>query len=84
MKTILRLLCLLLVTLLGVSAVVAQDKTPVTVWLDATGDNSNTAKCYVDNLITPFNAQSKTVEVKAELLPNAWDTRWQVVARQIL
>ena len=48
-------------------------KSEVTVWLDATGDNASTAKCQTDNLVTPFNDQSKTTVLKAQLLPNSWD-----------
>src|SRR5258708_1756243 len=48
-------------------------KSEVTVWLDATGDVAVTAKCQTDNLVTPFNDQSKTTVLKAQLLPNSWD-----------
>ena len=76
MKTRFRLITLIVLALLTIPllSAQAQDKVTITLWLDATGDNANTAQCYLDNIITPFNDSSTDTMVDAQLLPNSWDT----------
>ena len=50
----------------------AQDKAPVSLWLDTTG-GAETANCTIENVIDPFNEQSDTAEVTATLQANSWD-----------
>jgi raffinose/stachyose/melibiose transport system substrate-binding protein len=67
------LIALLAVLVFQARPSLAQAKSTVTIWYDTTGDAANVAQCVVDNVVKVFNDQSKTIEIKAELLPNAWD-----------
>jgi raffinose/stachyose/melibiose transport system substrate-binding protein len=52
----------------------AQPKVKITFWQSSTSVNAATGKyCYIDNLVTPFNAQSKTTEVEVALQANVWN-----------
>jgi len=76
MKSKFRLITVLVFALLTIPllSVHAQDKVTITLWLDATGDAATSSQCAVDNIITPFNDSSSTINVDVQLLPNSWDT----------
>jgi raffinose/stachyose/melibiose transport system substrate-binding protein len=48
----------------------AGERTKITYWYNPPDQGTS---CMVDNIITPFNSQSTTVEVDAVSTPTAWD-----------
>ena len=52
----------------------AQPKVKITLWEDTLDlpTRPQETTCYQDNLVTPFNAQSKTTEVEVTYRPNPW------------
>jgi raffinose/stachyose/melibiose transport system substrate-binding protein len=72
-------LALLLAVSPGAAVVQAQDKTPITMWFDATG-GAETAICIAEQAIDTFNDQSDSVEVIATNQANNWDATRTAVA----
>lgn len=50
----------------------AQESVEISEWFDTTG-GSETAECFVKNVVDVFNAQNNGVTVKATLQANGWD-----------
>jgi raffinose/stachyose/melibiose transport system substrate-binding protein len=54
-------------------ATASQPKAKITVWFDATdAGTSKVADCYQQNVVTPFNDQSKTTEVEVSMQANSF------------
>lgn len=58
---------------IGARVVVAQDKIPITMWLDTSGEGAPTVECVIDNAVDPFNAASDTIAVEGVLQMNNMD-----------
>ena len=59
------------------AAAPAGERTKITYWYDPPDQGTS---CVVENVITPFNAQSTSVEVEAVSTPNAWDATRTAIA----
>src|SRR6185503_19577368 len=55
----------------------AGERTKITYWYNPPDTGTS---CVVDNVITPFNATSTSLEVDAVSTPNAWDATRTAIA----